>query len=366
MKSIIVNYSLLEPCIFPHQFETGNELKSGAIIPGTTIYGAFASEFKHLDSDEGIFKNLFLSDELIFQNGFPVKNDIKKYPSPLSWGKCKNSEQMFEVEHDCCDLMDIDSHEKFQNMGLCKQCGGVIKNNGSKWVGINEKKLQSQEFSIEYEMNSHNSIETESQSTDENALYSTMAVSQWNKSRISEYSSKILFKSDEVYKRFIEKFPLDEVFELTLGKSRSRGYGLVEVELSDYEINETLNISGEIIDIYFISPGILSSTVYGAVKENILKNDLSIFNNFPEYTEENIIGDFVTVSGFNSMTGLPRPRMVAISSGSVVRLRFKEKIESNDVISDLLRNITERGIGLRTSEGFGQVLIGTSLGRVSD
>jgi hypothetical protein len=151
-------------------------------------------------------------------------------------------------------------------------------------------------------------------------------------------------------------------FTIRIGKATHRGYGKVTIRTIDINLEEPplgcgLPIEERIdltqpITMTFLSDAIIQDgwgrtpgSVTGEFLGSLLGTKVDIIRSFCRHT---------IIDGFRGHTGLPRIRSVALKAGSA--LGFKVKENHNDAsLTTRLKELEVLGIGIRTSEGFGQV-----------
>ncbi len=163
--------------------------------------------------------------------------------------------------------------------------------------------------------------------------------------------------------------PNGEVNELHLGKATQRGYGKVSAVFQP--INEPLfslqPLTKRLTSTKHVTMLLLSDAIivdpWGRFWRGFdaawLQRELQLLDSAEVSIDCNQNGEALafsavrTVDSFNATLGLPRARDIAIVAGSSVRLSFKG-IELDDLIQRL-KEVENRGIGLRREEGFGRV-----------
>ena len=151
--------------------------------------------------------------------------------------------------------------------------------------------------------------------------------------------------------KVVQSVPLDQIFldgtEVNLGGSRSAGYGLVRIEVTQiasdwHEYEPDGEPDNGVIVLTLLSDAILRdqygqlTTDLGAVLE---------WQHLRAYTRTRVLG------GFNRKWGLPLPQAPALQAGSVFVYR------ADQVNRQTLQRLEGEGIGERRVEGFGRIAI---------
>lgn len=141
----------------------------------------------------------------------------------------------------------------------------------------------------------------------------------------------------------------------SLGGAQSGGYGRVSIQMSEFhwdyigevQASETLQLtalSDWIIRDTFGNYTTSAKDITAWINRTLGRNDIECKSSFDNITE---------IGGFNRKWGLPLPQIQAIAMGSV--FVFEGGFSVDEL--DLLRQVSQNGIGERTLDGFGQVAV---------
>jgi CRISPR-associated protein Csx10 len=353
-----------EPLLIARKAEAGNQFETRNAISGQTLRGALAwmaARRYQLHPDEPgyeHFVHLFLRDQVIIPTLYPAKpvrgsNLHMTCPTPYDLVTCKVAPGT--NGHGVWLLTQDQVHQK------CPTCEGPLRNftnyillRKDYWIGPGK---------IEYEPTStsemHIEIDPVTGRVKEGQLYGYVALDA-----AQFFVGELLFHNNEAWSTFRKLTGIEplQAIDLRIGKAHRRGYGKVTAwfeEIKDPDFPHPGRITPlreRIRDKKSLTLTLLSDMIIlDAWGRNPTGFDLS-WMQADDLFGKNLIAiqraSAATrlVDGFNAYLGLPRWRDLALTAGSTVKLLFKE-----DADLEHLEELERKGIGLRRSEGFGQV-----------
>lgn len=359
-----ITLELGEKAIFSKNLSPGNIYYCFDYIPGSVLWGMFATRFPKENMEK--FCQTFFSNKIVFTNLYPLtKDNIDTLPLPLSTFACKHKPGFDE------HIVDEQKHGFWgyllDDRGIEKRCPCCDSKKKSFTDGFYYKRAgKYYSYNVGKTVNMHNLIDDESQSTQENALYSYEALNKGQnfKGYMLLYGEWSEF--DEIHK-LIESINHQPIW---IGKGRNNGYGLSIIHFigdENYKLeNKRLYANGEInlsqennkftltvISDTFLLDKYANYLTYidKTVLFNILGSDFSpenfkLLRSFSRVRE---------VDGFNMKHNLPKNKMIAIRKGSA--FYFEYKGSEYEKLTKRLVEIEKNGIGVRRSEGYGQIVI---------
>jgi CRISPR-associated protein Csx10 len=330
---------LKEPVLANSLSGDTNSARSLSFIPGGLVRGALIQNYGGIkQADDADFQRLFLNGKTRFLHAYPVCGGKRMLPTPLAWKTYK----------------DDPNHKR-----------GIV--NFSKAV-ISDPKVKKAPFPF-YSVKDDVVIKVKQQwqvnvHTQRDAVFGR-AKGQ-GKGTVFRYEALpaglhlqgviLADNEDDVTK-------IKELLQgsILLGKARTAGYGQAEVKVGENlspgwredEYSEAPAGRVNEFQVTFLSDAILRDEngqltldLLPALKAKLKVEDLEVKNTF---CQMEIVG------GFNRQWGLPLPQSQAVAAGSVFVLTSASGVEET-----ALRKIEMRGMGERTSEGFGRLSIGVN------
>ena len=370
---IKTDITLEEKAIFSKNLSPGNMYYTFDYIPGSVLWGMFASLFPKSDMQK--FYETFFQEKVIFTNLYPfIGADILVLPLPLSTFGCKYRPGCIEKEvisekHKFYDyLLDVSKIED-----KCKYCGAKKKNfiNGFYYKKGNTYYSYKSGKTIDM----HNHIDDESQSTKINdGLYSYEVLTKGQK-----FTGYLLLQGEWDKFKEIHKLinSIKNGRKISIGKGRNNGYGLSTIDFTEGEsckldnnkrlyLNDKLDLyeNGHKFTFTFISDSFLLDKYgnYFAYVDEVILCDILNFNyNFnSNFKPENfkLIRSFCRtreIDGFNMQHKLPKNKMIGLQKGSSFYFEYTGT-DYKKLIERLLE-IERNGVGVRKNEGYGQIII---------
>jgi hypothetical protein len=363
--------------------QISNYIETLGYIPGSTLRGALVSILiNNKNKDFKDYYELFMSSHVIFCNAYPIYNDKKCFPIPLSYFTCK--------DYPATGIWDRKSHS-FYNYAVKEEpecfCGAELKQqSGFIYFDSEVRSGWYYSYSDNKLILPGNKIDDKTQSAGEDSggFFFTEGKAgniEGKAGNIKEEMvlySFIHFKDEATKNNFKTEF--SDVFncdnKIVIGKRKSGtvtfSYDIDGVDetkaLTDDYLPLSKTESDKLLYIYCFSDLILVDEFLNYKehidKEDIIKTvDKELKNKITiERLGEKVYVRNSVVSGFNNALGFPLIQDKIIEKGSVFVFSI-EKHDSNDTtelnvyIARLKDYLLKNGLGLRRGEGFGRILI---------
>jgi CRISPR-associated protein Csx10 len=348
MNGLPFNIELLEPLLATGLQGDPNAGISQSYVSGSVLRGAIIAVYlrdkksklnlskTELNLTNRQERDLFFNDKVRFLNAYPLVNNVRSLPVPLSWQKRKDaseneSDQVFDLS-----LAAPEENEQYKNLST-----SFFAFNGPAKIIKAELKTR---IAVH---NRRNPIKGRAVKEDGDVFrYESIAPH-------IHFSGAIVSEDIELLKQLKELF-LKEC-EILLGGSRSGGYGRARITFGDWKSD-------------WSEPQVKGATELSAGKEftiTFLSNGLNRDENgqfqlelrLPgcEFIDTNTFRQSELIGGFNRKWGLPLPQTQSIKAGSVYRFRTERTIQKDTVSAWL-----EQGVGERRVDGFGRIAIDLS------
>lgn len=301
-------------------------------IPGTTMRGYIVNRLAMTDvADFETYKKELFSDEVSFMNAYPVDAGRALIPTPKGFYEKKQADGFVQ---NVVISGDFDEGMKRASMG--------------RFAAIEKDTI------LYYNVEMGSDLKIKINDGDQNVFRNEYIASGHTFTGYIGLDDKI---GSDVEDRIIKVLSDDSII---LGNGRSQGLGkckLVEdVSVVDEMAYHDGIAWGDVSDsVYMI---LLSDTVmrnaqgeYCGLSLDELARSLDVTN----MAIENCSTSTITVRGYNSIWGTHIPAINMYEMGSCFKLSFKGIISK-----EKLRQVENKGIGVRRNEGFGRVIfVGT-------
>lgn len=383
---------LEEPVIVARRSETANAFDGLSFIPGVTVLGALAERAAshlglnaHFASAQPDAKYL----ELFFRGGVRVtgllpaqivKDELYPViPAPLALFTCENfpayDSHLIERHPVHNALVDGDPQ-------LCTECQ-VKQKPISGFLSLEPSPVS---VSMKRREEAHIQMNSDTGRTQSGALYEYIGLEAGQflmgelecatPETFQQLSDWTGLKRTEQVDESLELYEFSEL--IRFGKAARRGYGKTKLILEaipaekpltwiGQNIEERVTDVGKPLSITLLTPAIVSDEFgrfYASFDEKWLAKMLGVK---PEHIEMN--SNFArssSVDAFNGYRRLPRWRDEALTEGSAAAFSItpdgletlKSEPKAEDALATLhnkLRELEQRGIGLRRAEGFGRI-----------
>jgi len=324
----------LSPLIIGIQKGAQNTIKTKLYIPALSIRGLLANKYiqetglkmenAHNDS---FFFNLFLSNNVYFNNAYPFIDDKIFFPTPL----CIHEQEGYDIK----DLYNI----------LLKPLEINTKPiNGFAFINNDQITLYNPETIIYF----HHTRDRLIGSSIKEGIFYYEAIKENQEFKGYLYGDENLLK--KIKNIFKEKFQGE------IGKSRTAQYGKIEFVFEDLkDIEENDYINNKEITITAISPIILyNENGFTLISNNILKQYLEDYLGY-KIKEITSIMKLEQIENYVNVWHSKTPREWAFGTGSTFLIEFEFPIDEN--IKKLLLKLEIEGIGEKVEIGFGKVKI---------
>jgi CRISPR-associated protein Csx10 len=333
-------------------------------IPGSVIRGALA---RYIGIKKG--KDYILDAVSDMRFGFfrPISEGMS-YPFPLTAKQCKRSPGFKNKGHGIFDTLfksfvydDVGGEhlwEKFKKPFNfeCEKCGSNIEFE----KGYYTKNENFAEVNVKYTSQTKVPIDNMRKSSREGVLYSITGIKPHTK-----FLGRI-WGSDEQVKHIeeaLEKFGVGALTGRGFGKVKAKEvtYHMDNIQDRIEKFNDKLkntrenmlssnkdanNSQNTYFSVDLLSPGIFIYPV------PTLKLRLNTKDTIPEPVFWATAPKFV--GGWSSALGLPKATHMAADIGSTYV--FKSELKS-DELAEILKDLETNGVGFRTDEGYGEVMI---------
>jgi CRISPR-associated protein Csx10 len=345
-RAITYTLTLEEACLFAAPGGDPNTETTLNHVPGSALRGAFAAAYLHGEANDNQFNDLFLNGRVRYLNAYPYYGQ-RTLPARLSWARRKDISTAGGSADDEKLVYDRTNPDQQKTVDE-----GIPKGVGEKFVTMSNGTFK--EIKIAYELGIHTarnrgkgrSIEGDPDS----ALFRYQALA-----RDQVFGGVILVDdavSDQDFKR------LENLVQgtITLGGSHMAAYGRARVSpiqkptaWRETDGAPPVIKKDESFIVYLAAPAILYDPMTGQPASDIR---LFLPGDKDDYVVEQSFASAGWVGGFNKQRGLPLTQEWAMKMGSTWLLKAKR-----DITADAITDLEWRGIGARTAEGFGQVIL---------
>lgn len=365
MKAITFLLNTEQPLLATSFQGDPNSDVSYSYIPGSMIRGALISRYLTLPGKKGMdivadetSKRLFFDGTTRYLNAYPnSQKDQRSFPTLLSWRKEKGKELK-----DLKDQIDLYDWSVFKDNDL--QSPKSLSE--PFWI---EDGKNIRLYSVARRINIHNLRDRrKGRSASDKLDPETRQIIEERDGEIFRYDAidtGQTFQSVILYDEADETTIQDllKVSDIWLGGSRSAGYGHVKISdvtiynnWSEIKTSPEKRISDNFIKVTLLSDLILRDNCgqYTAIPPTHLLAEIlgkqseeleTSLNEYKTYI------DSVFVGGFNRKWGLPLPQVLAMKAGSIF------VYEGVSITAEQIRQLETKGIGERTVEGFGRVVV---------
>lgn len=314
MKGFLYTITLQEPVLANSLGGEPNSARSLFYVPGGLVRGAVINSYPDKDANDDSFRSLFLTGETRFLNAYPLVNGERSLPIPLKYKRPK--------------YLDAGSF-------------GNLDGDGKKIYALEE----------EWQVNIHTQRDPQKGRATENsgAVYRYIALPAGMKFRGAVVSS-------------ISVKPIQDALDnktILLGKARTAGYGSAKITVQNLpadwrEIRNVVPSDLNEFTILLLSPALVRNSdgqftldISTALSARLNGKKVNIVDAF---SKSEIVG------GFNRTWGLPLPQATAIAAGSIFHVTLDSAISAKEA-----EVLEATGIGERRAEGFGSLVMITSL-----
>jgi len=370
-----IKATLLSPCCLSEQPAMGNEVETLDYIPGSALRGILAEAYLQNGGEaNNDFRQLFCEDIICFPNLYPRKGQMQARPIPLSIYTCKSqpgfiNEEMEAWEsnpHGVWNLLFEDSqgYTGFPARRCHNDepdgCGHApLKHHTGFYTGHAQpvSKLQTKK-----NIATRTAIAFQTQSALEASLHSQSELPAG-----AEFWGLLTATDENAVKELEEGFPVT-------GYTGRRRMGKIEISMQPPSIStpqsDFLNFPVENGFVFFALT-LLSDTILVdkflrpaiTLTPEILKDKQQV--GFPGVNVSIIKAFCATrqVSGWHSVARIFKPDDIALVKGSTFLMKVSEDNKAD--VQNWMGDVLYSGIGLRCSEGFGQVCFDEPLHKIA-
>lgn len=329
MKTIYYRVTLHEPTILTQIEGEPNSAVSYDFIPGAVLRGIVIGKYQRgeLNLADETVKRLFFSDKTRFLNAYPVIQNKRSLPVPISWRKAKYGDANL--------IYDEAISQKQTNDKLSPVTGFAITNNGTTYTYRPQRVL-----------NVH--TQRARKHADEQLVYRYDALAP------HQTFEGMIYCQDGDETGFISL--LQDYPNAHIGGARSAGYGKVHIQVAD-------NADDEWIPEVGLQSKDKTKTIITLLSDVILRDEkgqysptLLAFMGAISLDKSHIdpthcVIQTTLIGGFNRKWGLPLPQTPALKRGSVIVLN------NVTINQEQFNHLLINGIGERRNEGFGQIAV---------
>ena len=392
MKQIQLTITALSPLAIGRKKPGGSVSEAGDYIPGSVIRGAIASqmiqqsnlEHPDLTATNNDFKDLFLRDNAaIFRNAYPAPTDsnaeVKVLPATALSSKTNPGFKpkgygVFDtlINRFCAECYG------YPYDPICPQDGGRVEPYSGFYSQKNQQNYQT--HSVSKRLLTRVGINRRRATAEEQVLYSIEVLNETENQQPVVYRSSILVEDDNLADQ-LTQFINVNARNFRLGGAASRGLGKVEIQGTMSSVKQTLesridqfnhaiqnrwhewgNLFGNrplenrtYFTLDLQSDAILTENWQRTmvISEDMLKK----FAQLTDYSVELHVAysSYDYISGWNSAWGLMKDVELITNKGSVYLFSTIKEKEKNWIAA--LEMLEFKGVGDRTTEGFGQVQV---------
>lgn len=402
MKRIQLEFKVLSPLAISRQKPGGSVSECEDYIPGSVIRGAIASEilkqsgqqFNDLSKNDGDFQALFLGDEpAIFQNAYPsikIKGkliprgtieEIKVLPATALSSKNKPGFKT-ESNNGVFDTLIDRLCAEYYGFAYEPNCPQEKDARVEPYTGFYSKyNSKYYSLSVSKRLLTRVGINRRRATSEEEILYSVEVISE-SQSRVKNpidviYKSAIIVSSQ--LSESLHKFVDDHRQTFRLGGSTSRGLGKVHitpqqpedtpniVEQKIQDFNSKLQFRWQQYSVFGNPIKELPNRTYFTLDlqaDSILREQwqrttvisAQMLQQFANIQDESLqlevaYSSYDYRSGWNAAWGLMKDVELVTNKGSV----YLFSTTKPEIWYEVLAELELKGVGERTSEGFGQV-----------
>jgi CRISPR-associated protein Csx10 len=313
---------------------TADQNMTGSLdyITGKSLLGALASQYIQKNKPEKAHENKefarwFLLGGLSFSNAYPVWEDEKFYPAPLALREGKGDGVVY-------NFVEEENLEPVPTKGL----RGFVRLEGGKVKKISPEKT------ITFHNSRNDRIKGKST---EGAIFNYEALREGQL-----FQGMITGKVKDL--KAVKKM-FGDMLNLEIGRSRSVQYGRIELKWGNIYDSGGIekDFSREVL-VTLTSPAILvNQWGYPEVSQEILEQYLKDALGTDNFALKSFFARADDTESYISVWKLKSPGEKALTAGTCFILEFPEitkNLEGN------LLELSQRGIGERTWEGFGQLV----------
>jgi hypothetical protein len=379
MKYYKLSAQLLSPIMIQENRQS-NTPKSLSYITGSTLRGALAMKYLRLGGrpEDDTFITLFSSDSIKFPNLYPSDEQETTVSSvlPFTAVSCKSnsgfqhtiddSNQKNHGVNDCLVEKLVNRQKKNIRVLSCKKCDQSLRAFTGFWSNSinNPRKIETVLLFAR-----HTGIDRSTGTVAPNIFFTNQVIADMQKLHINkgsgyftQYFNGCTYLSENQL-TLLQDLTSDSLF---IGRNRSRGMGEIELAVEETE-DTTFDIpqwnasfrekykkttESELSEDIYFSVGLKSHTI---ILDKFLRPVHSLNLDYPGITLVLKVIKTQIIKGWNNAWKMAKADDIATSIGSV----FLFKYDGSDIagLTEYLTKLKKDGIGLRTEEGFGQILV---------
>jgi len=336
MKEIFFKAELLDEIVLSQRTATAGDHKSLDYIPGTTILGAMAEKFY---TDFGNDKSwiFFNSSKVCFCNAYPLINNTRSVPMPLSF----HSEKVpvAEKENEVLNYV-LTKHEETVQPKQVRS--GYVRISDESRLDV---------YSVNKTSRRRTTVDEKTGSAAKSQLYGYESIDAGQ-----IFVGKILWDntvegSDEL-KQILDIFEKGEV--LHIGRSKTASYGRVKVSIINVDTGEQKKPTGKNFSILAVSDLCLRNPKTGRAELQLLPELIGLSNNW-KIDSEHTFTRSNTIYQYNGFRRELEIQKTLISKGSVFTFKSERDLTPEEV--EFISEKLVCGVGTCKGQGYGEITL---------
>lgn len=368
MKSYIVDATVLDEVCIAERHSAGNEYIGLDYIPGTAWWGGMAAltGIRPGDPPSEDFRTVFYSGDVVFTNLYPTVYGIRSHPIPLS-ARTRKSAPGFKDDGGPLFLDEVDGRPESPPSegvkdwlidGIPSSFDAEIEGISGWYVG---KAPSCKAIHTPMTLRGHHERSPRTGASREGNLFSRQNISRGAKFKGALRATTK--RGENSLKWIVDKYIQALSLELSVGRQPGR----LKIELTEnlddflpWQIPDpAFPLEDDFISLTLLSDAIVPDKwlrplrhVPGSEIKRACGKALSVTGPASHFSS------LREILGWNGAYCRPRETEWAIAAGSafVYEIKWDSKVEP-DARKEILAAFQSRGIGLRRSEGYGEIRI---------
>jgi len=370
MKTYIVTAPIIDEVCIAERYGAANEYLSLNYIPGTTWWGAIASltGIRHHQRPPEHFRRIFYSGDVIFTNLYPMSGEERAHPVPLS-ARTRKGAPGFRKEDTESLFCDFDEKQLYPEGVVDWLYEGPPSAYEPDWAPMSDwadwyvgDPPLCESVAVKMMIRGHNDRSGRSGTTREGLLFTRQNIARGEK--FQGALRALTPEGEEFLEELVQNHLGSEPFEIPIGRQP----GCVQIELEDSGDAPPYwqpppQIDGD--DDFILTITLLSNTLLldhwlrplsflppGEVAEALELDTVAVEGPYYHFSA------LREVSSWHGAYSRARAAELAVAAGSAFLYCVEwPKEVSEDERVRRLSVWQQRGVGLRTAEGFGEIRV---------